>query len=223
MSLLDQRLSAVLELIPAGSVLLDVGTDHCKLPVEGLLCGKLAGAYAADLRKGPLEAAAKQVGEAGLKGHIPLFLSDGLQAVPAEVLEKVTAVSLAGMGGELIASIMEKAPKEPPLWVLQPMSAVYELAEELAAKGYRVQAARLARDGEKFYRIMAGRKEDYNGPAEYFGGLEQDPLLGEYLEKEERRIGVALAGLKSAKTPDSARITREEQLLAAVKEAKNED
>ncbi len=223
MSLLDSRLSAVLALIPKDSILLDIGTDHCKLPAEGLLCGKLAGAFAADLRRGPLDAAAKQLKETGLEGQIPLFLSDGLQSVPPEVLKKVTAVSVAGMGGELIAAIMEKAPAEPPLWVLQPMSAIYELVEELAARGYQTVSAALARDGEKFYRILAVTKNGYAGPPDYFGKLEQDPLLGAYLEKEERRIRAALQGLHSARTPEPERIAREEHLLAAVERAKNDD
>lgn len=223
MSLLDRRLSAVLELIPAGSILLDIGTDHCKLPAEGLLCGRLAGAYGADLRQGPLDAAAKQLKETGLAGKVPLFLSDGLQQIPSEVLERVTAVSVAGMGGELIAAIMQKAPAEPPLWVLQPMSAIYELTEELAVRGYQTVSAALARDGDKFYRVLAVQKNGYSGPPEYFGQLRGDPLLGAYLEKEERRIRAALQGLHSARTPDPERILREEQLLAAVERAKNDE
>ncbi len=221
MSLLDSRLSAVLDLIPQGSILLDIGTDHCKLPAEGVLSGKLAGAFAADLRQGPLDAAAKQLKEVGLEGQIPLFLSDGLQQIPKAVLQEATVVSVAGMGGELIASIMEKASAEPPLWVLQPMSAVYELAEELARRGYQTVSAALAQDGEKFYRILVVQKNGYAGPPEYFGKLEEDPLLGAYLEKEERRIRAALKGLHSARNPEPERIQREQQLLAAVERAKN--
>ncbi len=221
MSLLDARLSAVLALIPRGSILLDIGTDHCKLPAEGLISGKLAGAFAADLRRGPLDAAARQLKEAGLEEKIPLFLSDGLQEIPPAVLQKVTVVSLAGMGGELIAAIMDKAPIEPPLWVLQPMSAVYELAEELARRGYQTVSAALAQDGEKFYRILAVVQNGYAGAPEYFGKLEKDPLIGAYLKKEERRIRAALKGLRSARNPNPERIARETQLLAAVEREKN--
>ena len=79
MSLLDSRLKTVLSLIPKDSILLDVGTDHCKLPAEGLLCGRLAGAYAADVNQGPLQAARKQLTALGLADRIPLYLSDGLE------------------------------------------------------------------------------------------------------------------------------------------------
>lgn len=85
MGLLDCRLQAVLSLIPQGSILLDIGTDHCKLPAEGLLSGRLAGAYAADIREGPLAAAKKQLNGLGLADQIPLYLSDGLRSIPMEL------------------------------------------------------------------------------------------------------------------------------------------
>lgn len=219
MSLLDSRLQAVLSLIPEGSVLLDIGTDHCKLPAEGLLSGKLAGAYAADIREGPLAAAKKQLNALGLANRVPLYLSDGLKSIPAETLEQVTAVAIAGMGGELIELIMENAPAEPPLWVLQPMSAVYELLDGLAAKGYAVTQGALARDGEKFYRIFAVQKTGTPYPPDYFGMHRQEPLYHDYLIKEEKRMETALKGLRSARIPDEARIAEAEKLLDTIRKA----
>ena len=219
MSLLDRRLQTVLSLVPEGSVLLDIGTDHCKLPAEGLLSGKLAGAFAADVREGPLAAAEKQLNEAGLSKKVPLFLSDGLKEIPMETLRKITVAVAAGMGGELIEKIMREAPCEPPLWILQPMSAVYELLDFLAAEGYTVQKAALSRDGDKIYRIFAVKKEGDAYPPDYFGIHRGDPLYTDYLLKEEKRMEVALKGLRSAKTPDAARIAEAETLLTAIRKA----
>lgn len=222
MSLLDSRLETVLSLIPRNSILLDIGTDHCKLPAEGILRGRLAGAYAADVRRGPLDAAKKQLTSLGLSARIPLFLSDGLKTVPPEVLNEVTAVAVAGMGGELIESIMEAAPTEPPLWVLQPMSAIYELLDHLAKKGYAVTAGALAQDGDRFYRVFAVQKTGTPYEPDYFGCVLKDPLCLPYLEKEERRAETALAGLHSAKEPDQNRIADAEQLLKNIRKAKND-
>lgn len=219
MSLLDSRLTAVLSLIPAGSILLDIGTDHCKLPAEGLLSGRLAGAYAADIKEGPLAAAKKQLTALGLERQIPLYLSDGLKSIPAETLKKVTAVAVAGMGGEIIELILKSAPAEPPLWVLQPMSAVYELLDALAAGGYTVLNAALARDGEKFYRVFAVQKSGIPYTPDYFGMHRGDPLYLPYLQKEEKRLMTALAGLRSAKTPDAQRIAEAEALLETIRKA----
>ncbi len=219
MSLLDSRLQAVLSLVPQGSILLDIGTDHCKLPAEGLLSGRLSGAYAADIRKGPLAAAEKQLNTLGLARQVPLFLSDGLKDIPLEVLQKVDVAVAAGMGGELIEAIMKNAPLAPPLWVLQPMSAVYELLDALAAGGYAIKNAALARDGDKFYRIFAVRQEGAPYSPDYFSMHRSDPLYIDYLLKEEKRMELALAGLRSAKAPDEKRISEADTLLSSIRKA----
>lgn len=219
MSLLDARLQAVLELIPQGSILLDVGTDHCKLPAEGLMRRHLAGAYAADIKEGPLDAARRQLASLGLSAQIPLFLSDGLKEIPLEVLEEVTTVSVAGMGGEVTEQILRNAPAEPLCWVLQPMSAVYELLDFLAAYGYEIGEARLTRDGEKFYRILQVQKTGIPYEVDYFSPFKEDPLYLPYLQKEEERMTVALKGLRSARMPDEHRIQQAEKLLQTVRKA----
>lgn len=219
MSLLDPRLQAVLSLIPEGSVLLDIGTDHCKLPAEGILCGRLAGAFAADIRQGPLDAAKRQLASLGLSSQIPLFLSDGLKEIPLDVLEQVDTVAVAGMGGEVTEQILKNAPMEPLCWVLQPMSAIYELLDFMAAEGYEIGEGKLARDGEKFYRIFQVQKTGIPYEADYFSMLKEDPLYLPYLQKEQARVEQALAGLRSAKNPDETRIAEEEKLLQTIRKA----
>jgi tRNA (adenine22-N1)-methyltransferase len=219
MSLLDTRLQAVLSLIPEGSILLDIGTDHCKLPAEGLLCHRLAGAFAADIRPGPLDAARRQLASLGLSAQIPLFLSDGLKEIPLDVLEQVTTVAVAGMGGEVTEQILKNAPVEPLCWVLQPMSAIYELMDFMAAEGYEIGEGKLAKDGDKFYRIFQVQKTGIPYPADYFSMLREDPLYLPYLQKEEARLETALCGLRSAKTPDEMRIHDAEKLLQKIRKA----
>lgn len=219
MSLLDSRLQTVLSLVPEGSILLDIGTDHCKLPAEGLLSGRLAGAFAADVRQGPLSAAEKQLNSLGLAKKVPLFLSDGLKEIPLEILQQVDVTVVAGMGGELMEQIIKNAPAEPPLWILQPMSAIYELLEMLAAEGYAVKDAALSRDGDKFYRIFSVKKEGVPYTPDFFSMHRGDPLYTDYLLKEEKRMETALKGLRSAKTPDEKRIGEAEALLTTIRKA----
>lgn len=219
MNLLDTRLKTVLSLIPQGSLLLDIGTDHCKLPAEGLLSGRLAGAFAADINQGPLDAAAKQLAAVGLGGRIPLFLSDGLKQIPLEVLRQTTVAAVAGMGGELMEQILRNAPLQPPLWVLQPMSAIYELMDFLAAAGYAVRNAALAQDGDKFYRVFAVEPTDAPYQPDYFSCIRKDPLYLPYLRKEEARLETALAGLNRAKAPNAERIAETQKLLDIIRKA----
>lgn len=220
MSLLDDRLQAVLKLIPKGSVLLDVGTDHCKLPAEAMRSGRAQKAYASDVKEGPLQAAERQLAALELEEKVDLFLSNGLQQIPLTVLEEVTAVSVAGMGGEVMEVILRTAPVEPPLWILQPMSAIYELLDFMGEHGYRVAAAALSRDGEKFYRIFAVEKTGVPYSPDYFEMHRGDPLYLPFLEKEKQRLLTALAGLRRAKEPDEKRIGDAEALLEKIRKAK---
>ncbi len=223
MNRLDARLQAVLNLIPPGSILLDVGTDHCKLPVAGLESGRLQQAFASDIKQGPLNAAAKQLAAVGLTEQVPLYLSAGLEQIPAPVLEQVTVAAVAGMGGEVMEVILKQAPCQPPLWVLQPMSAVYELLDTLAAGGYEVVDAALALEGDKLYRAFAVKPGGAPYTADYFKMHRKDPLYSLLLQKEGERVRVALAGLQAAKNPSPERVAHLESLYHQIRKAMNHD
>ena len=65
--LLSKRLKAIADMIPEGQRLADVGCDHGFLSIYLVQTGKIPGALAMDVRKGPLAAAALHVKEAGLE------------------------------------------------------------------------------------------------------------------------------------------------------------
>ena len=117
----------------------------------------------------------------------------------------------------MMEQILKNAPLEPDLWVLQPMSAIYELMDYMAAEGYEILAARLAQDGEKFYRVFQIQKTGVPYETDYFDVLREDPLYLPYLQKEEARLQVALNGLQSAKNPDADRIEETEKLLQIIR------
>ncbi len=217
MNLLDQRLNMVLSLIPKGCVLLDVGTDHCKLPAAALLQGIAKETMASDLRAGPLAAARRQLAALGLADRIPLYQSNGLQAIPLSVLRRVNVAVVAGMGGEVIQSILQTAPVAPPCWVLQPMSAIYELLDYLAYSGWRIQKEGLARDQDRFYRAFVVIRDGEVHAPNYFGLLQNHPLYPSYRLKEQARIETALTGLKQARCPQQTRIAEQERLLHALR------
>ena len=55
--LTDRRLGLIASLVPAGSRLADIGTDHGHLVTALVASGRVQSAVAADLRPGPLAAA----------------------------------------------------------------------------------------------------------------------------------------------------------------------
>lgn len=223
---LTPRLRMVADMIPVGARLADVGTDHAYLPSALMLEDKLASAIAADLRQGPLSRAKETVREYGLNGKIGFRLCDGLAGIRSD---EVDAVSIAGMGGETIAMILEAAPwtrEKNIALVLQPMSSMEELRRWLQENGYIIIEERLAREGDTIYtalRVQAGEMAPLSA-AEYCAGKNTaDPLRGEWLEHWINRTQRAVTGMAQAKNESVAQRQAElKELLSELQEMKKE-
>lgn len=100
---LSKRLSAIASLVPPGSVLADIGTDHALLPVYLVQQGIIPRAVAGELNAGPFEAARQQVTRRNLEDRISVRRGDGLSILEPGEAETVT---IAGMGGGLIVDIL---------------------------------------------------------------------------------------------------------------------
>lgn len=156
--ILDERLSCAAELVPDGSILLDVGTDHGYLPVQLLLSGRVSYAGASDVNSDPLSKAVRTADRFGVTDRMSFYLSDGLADIPD--LERYTAVSICGMGGELIARIISESEylrQESIPLVLQPMSSAEDLSVYLAESGFEITDERIAFAADKVYRIILAR------------------------------------------------------------------
>ena len=154
---LGERLGLILEMLPEGHCLLDVGTDHALVPAAALMAGRFERAVATDIRPGPLERAMRTVHRYGLEDRMTLRLGAGLSPVtPGEC----DVVVLAGMGALMITEILESHPqvaRAASLLLLQPMHAQERLRPWLRANGYRVLQERLAEEGDKRYQVLAVR------------------------------------------------------------------
>jgi tRNA (adenine22-N1)-methyltransferase len=108
---------------------LDIGTDHARLPVYLMERGLCASVTATDIAEGPLARAARTIRAHRLEGKIPLLLCDGAEGLDPDGFD---AVTVTGMGGDAILSIVQKKP-----WlfakrlILQPQTRVSNFAEML--------------------------------------------------------------------------------------------
>lgn len=157
---LSQRLQDIADCVPEGARLADIGSDHALLPTFLVQRGTVPFAVAGEVNRGPMEAAAKQVREAGLTGRIDVRLGDGLAVVaPGEV----DAVTIAGMGGALIASILEAGKAKLAgvrTLVLQPNVGEDSVRRWLSANGWLLVGERILEEDGKIYEILTALRAD---------------------------------------------------------------
>lgn len=204
---LTLRLRAAAEWVPQGAVLCDVGTDHALLPAALLLEGRIQRAIASDIRPGPLERAARTAAEYGLTDRVELRLCPGLEAIAPGEADTVT---ICGMGGEMMLHILEAAAwtRENVTLILQPQRSQPELRRWLWGNGYRIDAEKVVREGERWYTLLLVRGGEQTLPADPLAELVGHPLLWEkqperleylhYLLKKDRAL---LERLSRAQNP----------------------
>jgi tRNA (adenine22-N1)-methyltransferase len=150
--LLSKRLSKCAEFIPENTRLIDIGTDHGYLPIWLLKTGKIKSAVATDIRTGPLSEAIKNADK--YAADIKFVLSDGFEKISYDSFD--TAV-IAGMGGELIADILEKKQENDmrnKIFILQPMTKSEKLRDFLYKNKYTIKREEAVKDKEHIYSVM---------------------------------------------------------------------
>ena len=194
---LQPRLQMLADLVPPGSALADVGTDHGYLPVYLLQKGAIKRAIASDIGVEPLDHARRTAEEYG--AALELRLCDGLAGIAPYEADTVV---IAGMGGESIIAILSAAPwtKNGCRLILQPMTRQELLRRWLAENGYRFTAERLVEDKGTIYPILCveGGAQPPLSEAETYSGLllADDPLYGEYLTRQMARLKKAADGMR---------------------------
>ena len=219
---LSPRLRLAADLVPQGSRLADVGTDHAYLPIWLLKTGKIPRALACDINPGPLEAARRDGAKYEVGEELSFRLSDGLRAV---LPQEAGDVVLAGMGGELILRIVGETPwlrDGAKRLVLQPMSSVLELRRGLAELGFQVLQEQAVVDGGKVYSAFSAAYQGApveNGPLyPYLGKLIPGaPHVEDYARKVLRSLEAQRQG--ALHREDSQRAAQLGELLSQIGQA----
>ncbi|HBH3639143.1 TPA: SAM-dependent methyltransferase [Clostridioides difficile] len=189
---LTDRLLEIASLVSDGKKIADIGTDHGYIPVYLLKEGKVPFAVLADVNKGPLDNAHKEVIQNNLLDKVDLRLGSGI-----EILEigEVEEVIIAGMGGILISELLE-AKKEVAhnveKLILQPMQAQEELRYYLLNNGYEILEEVLVREDFRIYEIIVAKYTGKNTIIEdeiyYKVGIKllenKDSLFNDFIEKK---------------------------------------
>lgn len=215
---LSKRLETIASFIPEGSKVADIGTDHGYIPIHLVQEGKATHAIAMDVRTGPLCRAQSHIAEAGLSDMIEVRLSDGLLKLEKD---EADCVVIAGMGGELMIHILEEGRHlwdYIPNWVLSPQSELQKMRRFLLEQAFFIEQETMIKEDGKYYVVMrAVRKELHNNhdgrEISYRYGkslLEsKDPVLTEYLKKEEIQLEEILKGLLKGESESAEKRMRE--------------
>ncbi len=179
---LSKRLHTVAAFIPKGSVLADIGSDHAYLPCYAVHKGIVTKAIAGEVVEGPWLSAKRQVRSEGFETYIDVRKGDGL-----EVLQKdeATCITIAGMGGTLISTILEKGKSKlgkVDTLILQPNIQAINIRVWLLENGWQLTDERILEEDGKIYEVLTAKPGDPELP--YGQNKEKELLLGPFLMKE---------------------------------------
>lgn len=188
---LTDRLLKIASLVSKGKKIADIGTDHGYIPVYLLKNNYIDFAILADVNKGPLENAKKEVYTNNLDAKVSLRLGSGIEVLKEGEVDEII---IAGMGGILISELLKaniKVANSVDKLILQPMQAQKELRKYLLSNGYEITDEALVKEDFRIYEIIVARYIGENTKVDdeiyYEVGkklLEKDDkLLNEFIDK----------------------------------------
>lgn len=221
---LDERLKLAASFVRQDAVFADVGCDHGRLSVYLMQkCGACRG-YACDIRPQPLDKARQLLARKGLSDRVETVLTDGLVGMEGK---GITDVIIAGIGGEVLAHIVEDAVflKDPSVRIiLQPQSKEHILRRTLYRLGYRIEQEQCVHAGRFLYTVMVisycGEEEEVDDFFAYCGLLadESDELKQEKLRRTAATLQEIAANMKNSADKQSEYLHLDElsrRILAA--------
>ncbi|MBF0786577.1 MULTISPECIES: tRNA (adenine(22)-N(1))-methyltransferase TrmK [unclassified Streptococcus] len=152
---ISKRLEMVAQFVPQDARLVDVGSDHAYLPLFLVERGVISYAIAGEVVQGPYQSALQNVQNSDHKDCIEVRLANGLAAF--EEVDQMTTITIAGMGGRLIADILEAGKdklNQIERLILQPNNREDDVRVWLEKHGFKLVAENMIEEHGKFYEIL---------------------------------------------------------------------
>ena len=179
---LSTRLATVASFVEQGATLADIGSDHAYLPCYLVQAGRIPKAIAGEVVKGPFESAVRNVRKKGLSDEITVRLGNGLEVIHES--DGVDTITIAGMGGPLIASILndgkEKLQNVKRI-ITQPNIHALSIREWALQNEWKIVDEQILKEDNKIYEIIVLEKGEgtYN---------ELEMMVGPYLLERKSDI-----------------------------------
>ncbi len=184
--MIDNRLLKVSEYIN-GDTLLDVGSDHAYLAIYAVQNHLVKNAICGEVVKGPYENSLKNVRLNMLDDKIDVRLGSGLLVLDNERIDTIT---ICGMGGPLIADIIEGGFSKlinKPRFILSANTFAEPIRRVLVSQGYHVVDETIVKDEKKdlYYEtiVMDYGEEEYSEEELYFGPINLEKRSEMFLKR----------------------------------------
>jgi tRNA (adenine22-N1)-methyltransferase len=177
---ISNRLFTLTKYVSPYHYVVDVGTDHCFVPIYLKQAGIIEGAIASDVNQGPIEEAKRNILKYGFQDSIDARCGNGLETITET--DRADVIIIAGMGGKLITDILNsnnKALKTNKRLILQANVASDVVRTWLQAHDYRIIEEELILDHDIYYEIIVA---DRDSDVSY---SQEEILFGPILLKEK--------------------------------------
>lgn len=212
---LTVRLAAALELLTLNDSsfesVADIGCDHGKLSLEMIRSGAAKQVIASDISSASLSKTKLLAVKHSLESKLHCIISDGFSSYSKD---EIQAAVICGMGGELIAEILDTGidiSHSLKRIIMQPMRGEAELRNYLYMHNFRIISERVVFDGGRYYQLLCAEPGTpsalphgwpsgyYQFGAAAFEAHEElfEPMLRRYLGIIERKL------LNSETKPDA--------------------
>ena len=200
---MSNRLELIASFVKNGIGVAYVGTDHGYIPVMLVKRGYKGNIIATDINEGPLNKAKQSLIEADCEEAVELILCNGLDGCESE---KIDTIIVAGMGGDTITGILDRAEwcaREDIRLILQPVTKPEILRYWLVNNDFRITNEAQAEENGTVYQIICavpGRDCRYKDSELFIGRydlIKGSTYYEQMLDKHIIRFSSAAEGLKS--------------------------
>ena len=169
--MIPERLFRLASLIPSGSTVVDVGTDHLLLPIHLVERGICERVIAVERASGPYQRGLSELRRRGMEGAIDLRRQNGLEGIMAG---EADVIVIAGLGGITITTILSLGDpsflRHLKLILLQPMSDTAFMRGWLVRNRYPITREDLVDDGGRIYEVVGVEPGATRSPYDALGG-----------------------------------------------------
>ena len=152
----EDRLDAIASMVPPGSVVADIGTDHGLLPLRLLASGRAVRCVASEPSAARLAKARAVASRSPSRPALSLRIGDGFAVLAPE--DGVDVAVIAGLGGHAVVRILDHPARDRLALrrlVLQPQTDPSLVRGWLVEHGFLHVDERLVLDRGRFYALIA--------------------------------------------------------------------